>query len=173
MSEYFIQQRSLSTDARTLVQDTNGKTIFLMVGRWGTRGDVLSLYNMTGELVAQIKQSSVLFGHRFDLYENHVKIGSMQKLLNWHKDIYYVPKLHWLVSGDIANHRYKIQNLDETIMLMYPINTFSGQYYCLEIENPSYVPRSICIAAVLDYWLYRTNQEKNRRTNGIINFGAN
>ena len=41
MSEFFIQDRQLSSITRTIVKDEKGKSLFLMVGRWGTKGDAL------------------------------------------------------------------------------------------------------------------------------------
>ena len=57
MSEFFIQDRQLSSITRTIVKDEKGKSLFLMVGRWGTKGDALSLYRLDGTLVASIKQN--------------------------------------------------------------------------------------------------------------------
>lgn len=54
---------------------------FLMVGRWGTKGDALSLYAMNGNLVAHIKQISLTFGNRFEIYKEFEKVGTMQKFL--------------------------------------------------------------------------------------------
>ena len=47
-----------------------GEPLYLMIGKWGNRGDVLSLYTLNGDLVAKVKQSRVAFkqGARFDLY---------------------------------------------------------------------------------------------------------
>jgi uncharacterized protein YxjI len=170
MSEYLIQQRSLSSDARTLVQDENGKNLFLLVGRWGSLGDVLSLYDMSGELLAQIKQASLIFGIRFDIYSRGEKVSSMRKILNWRKDVYYIPKLRWLVSGDITNHQYRIQYFDETVMEMQPVSMLAGQYYSLDIENEDDAPVCICVASVLDYWLFRGVKEKKPKLSGIFSF---
>ncbi len=43
MSEFFIQEKQLSRATRTVVKNEAGKSLFLMVGRWGTKGDALSL----------------------------------------------------------------------------------------------------------------------------------
>lgn len=38
MSEFFIQEKHLSRATRTVIKNESGKSIFLMVGRWGTKG---------------------------------------------------------------------------------------------------------------------------------------
>lgn len=118
MSEFFIQEKQLSRATRTIVKDEKGKSLFLMVGRWGTKGDALSLYAMNGDLVAHIKQISLTFGTRFELYKDFEKVGTMQKIFNWPGDFYYIRRLHWTVQGDIYNHRYQIQHFNEPIMEM-------------------------------------------------------
>ncbi|GFK28626.1 hypothetical protein YG2_10600 [Tetragenococcus halophilus] len=55
MPEFYIQDKQLSNITRTVVTDEKGQFLFLLVGRWGTKGDALSLYQMNGNLVASIK----------------------------------------------------------------------------------------------------------------------
>lgn len=86
MSEFFIQDRQLSSITRTIVKDEKGKSLFLMVGRWGTKGDALSLYRLDGTLVASIKQISFTFGTRFEIYKDFEKVGTLQKIFNWPGD---------------------------------------------------------------------------------------
>lgn len=83
MSEFFIQDRQLSRVTRTIVKDETGKSLFLMVGRWGTKGDALSLYRLNGQMVASIKQISFTFGTRFEIYKDFEKVGTLQKIFNW------------------------------------------------------------------------------------------
>lgn len=88
MSEFFIQEKQLGRATRTIVKNEKGHSLFLMVGRWGTKGDALSLYAMNGDLVAHIKQISLTFGTRFELYKEFEKVGTMQKIFNWPGDFY-------------------------------------------------------------------------------------
>ena len=46
-------------------------------------------------------------------------------------------------------------------MKMDKSNTFTGDYYVLDIPIEEDAPICICIAAVLDYWLYRKNNGKD------------
>ena len=117
MSEFFIQEKQLDVQ---LGQLSKRKRTFpvLMVGRWGTKGDALSLYAMNGDLVAHIKQISLTFGTRFELYKEFEKVGTMQKIFNWPGDFYYIRRLHWTVQGDIYNHQYQIHHFNQQIMKM-------------------------------------------------------
>lgn len=163
MSEYFIQDKQLSSVTRTIVKDEAGKSLYLMVGRWGTKGDALSLYAMDGQLVASIKQVSFSFGTRFELYRNFEKIGTLQKIFNWPGDFYYIQQLHWTVQGNIYNHQYSIRHFNEVIMTMDKATLMTGDYYALDVPKDENAPICICIAAVMDYWLYNRSRREQRQ----------
>ena len=171
MSEFFIQDRQLSRVTRTIVKDETGKSLFLMVGRWGTKGDALSLYRLNGQMVASIKQISFTFGTRFEIYKDFEKVGTLQKIFNWPGDFYYIQQLHWAVHGDIYNHRYGIHHFNKKIMEMNKATLLTGEYYVLDVVDDRDAPVCICIAAVMDYWLYNRHRKKDhplelRLTNG-------
>lgn len=167
MSEFFIQEKQLSSVTRTIVKDEQGKSLFLMVGRWGTKGDVLFLYRLDGALVASIKQTSFTFGKRFEIYKNFEKVGTMQKIFNWPGDFYFIQQLHWSVYGDIYNHRYGIYHFNKKIMEMDKATLLSGDYYVLDVTDDEDAPVCICIAAIMDYWLY--NRKKKPKTTFRLN----
>lgn len=160
MSEYFIQEQQLNSITRTVVKDEQGHSLFLLIGRWGSRGDVLSLYAMNGEILARIKQVSLTFGTRFELYKGYEKVGVMRKLLNLHADFYYIQRLHWTVLGDIKAHQYSIYHINRKIMTLDKATLVTGNYFVLDVANEEDAPLCICIAAVLDYWLYNKKKTK-------------
>lgn len=169
VSEFFIQEKQLSNVTRTIVKDEDGKSLFLLVGRWGTRGDALSLYKMNGELVARINQTSFAFGSRFELYKGFEKVGIMRKVLTINADFYYIQRLHWTVLGDIQNHHYSIYQVNKKIMTMTKATLFSGDYFSLNVVNDEQAPLCICVAAVLDYWLYNKKKQGNK---SLVNWRA-
>ncbi|WP_316378082.1 transposase, partial [Enterococcus faecium] len=59
---------------RTIVKNEKGHSLFLMVGRWGTKGDALSLYAMNGDLVAHIKQIIAEIG-QIERFEDQTKLA--------------------------------------------------------------------------------------------------
>jgi len=170
VSEFFIQEQQLNMITRTVVKDEQGHSLFLLVGRWGSRGDVLSLYAMNGELLAGIKQVSLTFGTRFELYKGFDKVGVMRKLLNFNADFYYIQRLHWTVLGDIKEHRYSIYHVNRKIMSLDKATLLTGNYFVLNVTNDEDAPLCICIAAVLDYWLY--NKKKIKQPFLKVNWGT-
>lgn len=159
MSEYFIHEKQLSSVTRTIVKDINDRPIFLLVGRWGSKGDVFSLYAMNGELVASIKQASFTVGSKFELYLGFQKVGVLRKIFHLNADFYYIRRLNWVVVGDIYHHAYAIYQENACIMEMSKATLFTGNYFSLNVSKDEYAPLCICIAAVLDYWLYNKKKQ--------------
>ncbi|MGY3748276.1 LURP-one-related/scramblase family protein [Vagococcus salmoninarum] len=161
MSDFFIRQNLLSSNARTIIKNEAGEPVFLMVGRWGTRGDVLSLYQMNGEIVASIKQATFAMpiGARFDLYQEFEKVGSLQRILSIHRDFYYVHQLGWVVIGDIKNQDYHIYQLNRKVMTLKKKTLTDGEFHHFVVFDDADAPLCICIAAVLDYWLLNRHKQ--------------
>jgi len=156
MVEYFVQQKALSSNARTLVQDEDGKNIYLLVGRWGRRHDKVSLYDLDGHLLGFIRQTSFISGGRFSLYKQHDKVATMQKIPILKKDWYFISRLNWIASGNFSEHRYKIKHGPVIIMEMLGTHMLRGDFYSLVIPEKNNAPLAILISAVLDYWLYNS-----------------
>lgn len=173
MTNYYIRQDLLSSNSRTIIKNQKGEPIYLMVGRWGMRGDVLSLYQMNGDIVASIKQANFAFklGSRFDLYHEFEKVGTLQRILSFNRDFYYVHRLGWVVTGDIANQQYAIYYLNRRIMTMEKATLTTGDFYSLEIPDEEDAPLCICIAAVLDYWLLNRKKAEDALKKPIPNYG--
>lgn len=161
MSNWSIQTKSLGIRSKTFVKNEHGQTIYMIVGRWGVQGDALLLYNMNGDLVAKIKQIRFPFGARFIIYEHDQKVGTLTKIFQWPTDFYYVKQLHWQVFGNIKKQHYQIQHFNQLIMAMSTIQTSEGPTYLLNIPDEENVAKCICIAAVMDYWVY--HQQKSEQ----------
>lgn len=155
MATFYIRQHSLTSNTRTVVRDENQQAQFLLVGCWGTRGDVLSLYLMNGEVVATIKQATFALtrGTRFELYQNFQKVGTLHRLLAITRDYYYVHQLGWVVTGNIAQQHYTIHARNRRVMTMESAILPEGNFYLLDIPQADDAPLCICIAAVLNYWV--------------------
>ncbi|MGY3749931.1 LURP-one-related/scramblase family protein [Vagococcus acidifermentans] len=161
MPKYYINQHLLSANARTIIKDDMGKAAFLLVGRWGTRGDVLSVYDMQGSILASIRQTSFALESRFDLFKEYEKVGSLSRILSINRDYYYIKGLKWAAVGDIKHRRYRIHQFNDVIMTMQPALTCYGDFFECDIRSEEEAPLCICIAAILDYWVKRPKKEKN------------
>lgn len=158
MSDFLIKEKPFGRSSQTIVKDTYGHPLYTLIGNWGNKGDALTLYQMNGQVVASVKQVSLPFVRRFEIYESGEKVGTMQRFLNWPSDFYYVQQLHWTVYGNIQQHQYKIHHFNREIMTMDKTKLHHGEYHLLQVHDDEEAPTCICIASVLDYWLY--NREK-------------
>lgn len=163
MARFYIQQNLLTAKQPTLVKNAEGKSIFLLVGTWGTKGDALALYSIQGELIANVKQVSLSsgIGAKFQLYYHFEKVGSMKRIFSAQKDFYFIHQLAWLVIGDIPNHDYNIYSLQSKIMTMKKTCHARGNFYELDIFKEKDAPICICIASILDYW--QLNRDKRKK----------
>lgn len=159
MATYYIHQHLLSARVRTVVKDSDDRATFLLVGQWGTRGDVLSIYNLDGRLLASVKQVTFSMPSYFDLYDGHQKVGTLGRLFSIQRDFYFVRKLNWLVMGDIKNQDYRIYRLNERVMTMKKETTYKGDFYKIVVEKDELAPLAICVASVLDYWARKKQKQ--------------
>ena len=172
VADYFIQEKSFG-NANTLVKDQEGHPLFTLVGRTGTKDDWLTLYRMNGENVASVKQVRWPFMRRFEIYESSQKVGTLQRFLSWPSDFYYVQQLHWVVYGNLAQHRYKIQHFNQEIMSMDKTQLLVGGHYVLHVAHEKDAPVCICLAAILDYWNYHYNRGSLFYHNDTLELNAN
>ena len=161
VSEYLIQQKYLGQAARTVVKSPDGTPKFLLVGSWGQKGNLISIYSMDGKLLAFVKRVPWTFGFRFDLYQDFKRVGTMQRLLHFRRDFYFVPQINWQVYGDILAHHYVIHHFTRPVLTMTKVTFATGDCYILDIPDETEAPLAICVASVLDYWLYNHDQQSS------------
>ncbi|MGX4685342.1 LURP-one-related/scramblase family protein [Vagococcus sp. JNUCC 83] len=159
METYYIKEHILTANVRTVIKNSQDRSVYILVGRWGVKGDVLSIYNMNGETLATVKQTTYAFPSHFDLYSKGEKIGSLGRLFSLNRDVYLVKQLNWLVLANVNKQSYRLYSLRERMMLMNKHTSYKGDYYKLSITNDELAPVCICIGAVMDYWA--KNNEKN------------
>lgn len=166
MVTYYIQKQLLSANVRTTIKDNAGKPEFLLVGRWGLKGDSLSVYDMAGEALATVKQNNFAFSSQFDFFVHHQKVGTMNRLFPILKDIYYIRWLKWLVVGDSLEGVYEVYHIHQKKMSITTI----GNLYKIEIMDQEDIPLCLCLASVLDYWANHYVSKKTIDERKNLNF---
>lgn len=168
MPTYYINEHLLSSKVRTVIKDEKGNPVFLLVGKWGTKGDVMSIFSLDGKMLAHVKQHSFTIQSRFELYMNHEKVGVLSRVFRFTKDFYWIKGLKWVVVGDIPNQTYGIYRLNKEIMSMRKCRM--GQHDMCEIvvQDVEQAPLCLCIASILDYWVKKDSKEKGLLLNTEI-----
>lgn len=159
MRKLYFSRNSFAQGAR-IVRDAHNQSHYLLVGRWGRRQDALSLYAIQGELLAEIRQTTLGLLPKFDLYYNRQNVGSISKTLGFWHEMLYIRKLRWIIMGSLSAENYRVYHGTELIMTMRPVVTTNGEAFELAITDQSTEPLCICIAAILDHWQKPTNRAR-------------
>ncbi|GAA3611758.1 LURP-one-related/scramblase family protein [Secundilactobacillus similis] len=161
MRTLYIRQDSLATKGASVVRDADKRSIYLLIGKWGRHQDALSLYQISGDLLAELKQTSLGILPRFDIYYHNQKVGAISKHLGLLNEVIYVSNLHWLIVGNIVTGDYRIYHGTTLIMT----SQGDGDLRALTVENRRQEPVCICIAATLDHWAsHRRKLQLPKRT---------
>ncbi|AVK64569.1 hypothetical protein C5Z26_10820 [Lactobacillus sp. CBA3606] len=163
MRQLYFSRNSFAKGAR-VIRDAHDQSHYLLVGRWGRRQDALSLYAIQGELLAEIKQTSLGILPKFDLYYNRQNVGSISRTFGFWHEMIYVRKLRWIIMGSLNTESYRIYHGTELVMTMRPVVTTNGEAFELTITDQVTEPLCICIAAILDHWRKPTNRNQQRAT---------
>ncbi len=158
----YAHRHRLSTQGATKIVDENSKAIYLVVGNWGRHQDVLSVYAISGELLAQIKQRGFGIFPKFDLFLNDKKVGSLRRINFGNKDLILIKGLNWVVTGNIIKFVYKIYHKQTLIMSLQEVMLPSGKFLELAINNEANEPLCLSIVAILDY--FASSSQKKRRS---------
>ena len=133
-----------------------------MVGRWGTKGDALSLYRLDGTLVASIKQISFTFGTRFEIYKDFEKVGTLQKIFNWPGDFYYIQQTPLGCPWGYLQSSVCDPSFNKKIMEMDKATLLTGDYYVIDVVNDE--DAAVCIV-LLRLWIIGSTIANARPSN--------
>lgn len=152
MVRLFMKQEFVSMQDRIIVKSEKGKDVYLIVGKWGRRGDVLNLYNMSGELLVESKQTLLSVFPTFDLYVKGKKIGTMVKRKGVRRPYYRIKKMNWLVTGNFLAQRYTIREKTDVIMKFEKSSSFTGDFYSLNIKDEKNAALCCLLAVIIDHY---------------------
>ncbi|KRM06532.1 hypothetical protein FC89_GL000680 [Liquorilactobacillus ghanensis DSM 18630] len=149
------------------VTDKNSQAVYLVVGKWGRHNDVLSVYAISGELLAEIKQTGFGIFPSFNLYLHNQHVGRLKRYHFGKKDLLLVRKLNWMIIGDIYSFNYRIYHRKDLIMQLAEVSLLTGNYLELKITAEKDEPLCLCIVAILDYFAQKPigKQQKNYNLN--------
>lgn len=175
MRTLYIRQDSLAAKGASVVRDANKQSRYLLIGKWGRRQDALSLYQISGDLLAELRQTTLGLRPHFDIYLHNEKVGTISKRLGFLSEMIYISNLHWIVVGNFNTGNYKIYHGTQVIMT----SQTDGDLRSMTISKQSLEPICICIAATLDHWASRHNHLKlpslgwHSSLNTSLNMGGN
>lgn len=129
--------------------------------------DVLSLYAIDGDLLAEVKQLSLGLLPKFALYEHRQRVGVVGKSLGFVRQIIYIRGLNWIIVGSPLAARYRVFNGSKLVFALKPVQLTGTYYHELKVTHHKDEPLAILVASVLDHWARggQTNKEGIRFRN--------
>ena len=168
MRTLFAQRIGFTKKGVTTIKDDNDNIVYFITGRWGLVHDALSVYAVSGTLLAEIKQSSLGLFPKFELYSRQQKVGTLRRYYGVSTEMIFVKGLNWFLIGNLNNFRYKIYSGHTWIMRTGDIKKHAQDYIKFDFRHEQDEALCLCIAAILDYWA--SNGKKVRHRESELNF---
>ncbi|GBG95141.1 hypothetical protein LFYK43_16000 [Ligilactobacillus salitolerans] len=165
MRSLYAQRLGFTKKGVTTIKNENNEIIYFITGRWGRVHDALSVYAVSGDLLAEIKQSSLGVFPKFDLYSNGKKVGSLRRYYGVSSEMLFVKGLNWFLLGNLNNFRYKIFSGRDLVMRTG--DTYKNGQLCIKFDfySQSDEPLCLCVAAILDHWATGGKKVKQKKHN--------
>lgn len=146
--KYFPSQ----TNHKIFIYNQKNIPVYYMTGSLGWQYSSVEIYNIENNLIAEIKPQHLIGISRFDIFANNQKVSSFYHSLILGKDIGYLSKLKWKISGDSLNFSFTVQKRRSIIMHTSEIFKSSGKTIELQVSHTELEPICLCICAALNYW---------------------
>ncbi|WP_054660655.1 LURP-one-related/scramblase family protein [Secundilactobacillus kimchicus] len=156
MRTLYIGQHSLAAKGASVIRDADHRSVYLLIGKWGRRQDALSLYQISGDLLAELRQTTLGLRLNSTFISIIKKSEPSPDTLVFLNEMIYVSSLRWLVVGNFNSGNYRIYHGTSLIMESHP----AGDQRLLSVTRQEDEPVCICVAATLDHWAHRRNLVK-------------
>ena len=150
MRQLYIRDSSTDLNRATVIHDASGHSCYRLAGKWGIRYDALSLYTMSGELLAEAKQLTLGLTPKFALYLNRRQVGTIGKSLGLFHELIYIHGLNWIVVGSLVSGRFKV--FCGSRFAVEPVPNTGGFCSCLSVTNQADEPLAILTATIINRW---------------------
>lgn len=152
MRQLYLRDHATDLRGTTIIRDHQGRSRYLLVGKWGMHYDVLSLYSISGTLLAEVKQQSLGMLPKFSLYLNRQRVGTVGKSLGFVRQVIYIRGLNWFIVGSPLAGRYRVFQGNRKVFSIQPVELTGSYYHELKVEQEADEPLAILVASVLDHW---------------------
>lgn len=152
MIPLFIKQHN-KNNQRMTVRDNRGQILYIIEGRWGRKNDIVSLYNLEGDLLISVKQTKQTPFPVFTIRAEQEEIGTMRKHpgLFGIRDSYFSLYPHeWMVTGDFEEAYYTVTKENELIMECEKDLYQQYAIYNLMVDKEENIPLCAIISTLFD-----------------------
>lgn len=162
MRQLYLRDHATDLHGTTVIRDHQGRSCYLLVGKWGMHYDVLSLYAISGALLAEVKQQSLGMLPKFALYLNRQRVGTVGKSLGFVRQVIYIRGLNWFIVGSPLAGRYRVFQGSRQVFSLQPVELTGNYYHELKVAQQADEPLAILVASVLDHWARRGQRDRDR-----------
>lgn len=152
MRTLYTRRTELSNRGLIKIKDSSGRLVYMIVGKWGMSPSVLSVYDVSGSRLAQIKQRSLGLFPRFDLYDAEHHVGSLRRYYGISHEMLFVKGLNWFIIGNLMTFNYKVYHGRQCIMTISEVQLPTEKALEFHIFDQADEPLCLCISAILDRW---------------------
>lgn len=152
MRKLYLNEAALSAKATTVIHDEQNQSCYLLVGKWGLRADVLSVYTIAGELEAEVKQESLGLLPKFRLVYHRQVVGRVSKTFGVIREVLFVRGLNWVIMGSLTSGRFRIYHGRDQVATIAVIDHSGGGTVELTVDQPDHEALIVCLAAILNRW---------------------
>ncbi|MCT4488172.1 LURP-one-related/scramblase family protein [Levilactobacillus parabrevis] len=152
MRKLYLNQAALSAKATTVIRDADNESRYLLVGKWGLRADVLSVYTISGALEAEVKQETLGLLPKFRLLYHRQMVGRVSKTLGVIREVLFVRGLNWVIMGNINSGHFSITHGRESVASIDRVSQSGGGTIELTVDQEDHEALVICLASILDRW---------------------
>lgn len=155
MRRFYLKSQGLENKGATIVSDEKHNSKYLLVGKWGIKNDALSVYDLNGKLVSELKQVLVGKLPKFELFLQGTKVGTVTTPIGFIRGFLLVHNLHWWIAGDTVTCHFKVFHGISTILEINRVQINGSAYIELNVFDQEHLPLFICLAAILDRWIQK------------------
>ncbi|KRO05063.1 hypothetical protein IV54_GL000455 [Levilactobacillus paucivorans] len=148
----YLNEAALSAKATSVIRDDQNQSCYLLVGKWGLRADVLSVYTIAGALEAEVKQESLGLLPKFRLIYHRQTVGRVSKTFGVIREVLFVRGLNWVIMGNLNSGHFRIFRGRDRIATITTMAGSGGETVELVVDQLDNEPLIICLAAILDRW---------------------
>ncbi|MEE8823623.1 hypothetical protein LASUN_14250 [Lentilactobacillus sunkii] len=133
------------------VTDQYRDTKYLIVGKWGLVSDTFSIYSISGEVVATVRQQSLGMTPKFDLYYLDQFVGSSVIHFTMRYTTIFINGINWLITGNQEKQIYHIIHGRDRIATIKSYSQSDQVIRIMDIDDTNHEPLVLAIAAILNH----------------------
>lgn len=135
----------------TKVTDQYRDTKYLIVGKWGLIADTFSIYSISGEVVATVRQQSLGMTPKFDLYYLDQFVGSSVIHFTIHYTTIFINGVNWLVTGNQDKQTYRVMHGRTRIATIKSYSQSDQVIRIMDVNNTNHEPLVLAIASIFNH----------------------